>query len=45
MIGKILIWFYIIFIVPPLAIVMAGLIYGGIIEVTKQFKNEVSVSK
>ena len=37
MIGRLIIWFYIIFIVPPLAIIMCGLIYGGIVEVTKYF--------
>lgn len=46
MIAKILIWFYIIFVVPPLAIIMVGLAYGGIVEATKYFQNDKSsVSK
>lgn len=45
MIAKILIWFYIIFVIPPLIIIMASLAYGGIVEISKHFKNEVSVSK
>lgn len=40
MIVKILIWCYIIFVVPPLAIVMAGLAYGGVMETIKLVKNE-----
>lgn len=46
MIAKILIWFYIIFVIPPLAIIMAGLVYGGIVETAKYFQNDKSsVSK
>lgn len=42
MIAKILIWFYVIFVVPPLAITMAGLAYGGIVEAKKYFQNDKS---
>lgn len=35
MIAKILIWFYLIFVVPPLAIIMVGLVYGGVVEISK----------
>lgn len=46
MIFKILIWFYIIFVVPVLVITMAGLAYGGFVEATKYFQNDKSsVSK
>jgi hypothetical protein len=37
MISKILIWFYIIFVVPVVAISAAGVIYGGIVEAIKYF--------
>jgi len=37
---KILIWFYIIFVVPPLVIIMAGLAYGGVVETVKIIKHE-----
>ena len=40
MIAKILIWFYIIFVVPPLAIIMVGLAYGGAVEAIKSIKAE-----
>ena len=42
MIAKIMIWFYIIFVVPPLAVIMAGLAYGGVAETIKLIKNEQS---
>lgn len=42
MIVKILIWFYLIFVVPPLAIVMAGLAYGGVVETVKMIKGTQS---
>lgn len=42
MITKILIWLYIIFVVPPLVIIMGGLAYGGIVEATKYFQNDKS---
>lgn len=42
MIAKILIWLYIIFIVPPLAIIMASLAYGGVVEAVKYFQNDKS---
>jgi len=42
MIAKILIWLYIVFVVPPLAIVMAGLAYGGFVEAVKYFQNDKS---
>ena len=35
MISKILIWFYIICIVPPLAIIIGSLVYGGVVETIK----------
>jgi hypothetical protein len=35
MIAKILIWLYIIFVVPPLAIIMVSLAYGGAVEISK----------
>jgi len=37
---KILIWFYIIFVVPPLAIIITGLAYGGVVEFVKVVKHE-----
>jgi hypothetical protein len=40
MIAKIMIWLYIIFVVPPLAVIMAGLAYGGVVETIKLIKNE-----
>jgi len=42
MIGKILILFYLIFIMPVLVILMAGLTYGGIVETVKYFQNDKS---
>lgn len=39
MIAKILIWLYIIFVVPPLVVIMAGLVYGGIVETVKHFQS------
>ncbi len=40
MIAKILIWLYIVFVVPPLS--MAGLAYGGFVEAVKYFQNDKS---
>jgi len=37
MMGRLIIWFYLIFIVPPLFIIMCGLIYGGFVEAIKYF--------
>ena len=45
MIAKILIWLYMIFVVPPLVIIMISLAYGGVIEISKAIKNESSVSR
>jgi len=46
MITKIFIWLYIIFVVPPLMIIMASLAYGGVVETMKYFQNDKSsVSK
>jgi len=45
MIAKILIWFYIIFVVPPLMIVMAGLVYGGVKETVKYFQTAKPAEK
>lgn len=39
MMTKIFIWFYIIFILPPLLIIMAGLTYGGVTETVKMIKS------
>lgn len=37
MIAKIIIWVYLILVVPPMAILLTGLIYGGVIEIAKSF--------
>ena len=42
MIAKILIWLYIIFVVPPLIIIMGSLAYGGVVETIKIIKAEKS---
>jgi hypothetical protein len=38
MIAKIVIWFYIIFVLPVVIITGAGLLYGGFIEAVKYFQ-------
>lgn len=38
MIGKLILWFYLIFVVPVIVIVMAGLIWGGIQEGKKYYE-------
>ena len=42
MIGKIIALFYLIFVMPVLVIIMAGLTYGGFVETIKYFKNDKS---
>ncbi len=43
MFGKIVILFYIVFVFPVLAITMAGLAYGGVMEFIKWYNKPVSV--
>lgn len=37
MIGRLLILAYMIFVVPPVLLIMCGLIYGGVMEAIKYF--------
>jgi hypothetical protein len=43
MFSKLFILFYIVFIAPVLAITMAGLAYGGVMEFIKWYNKPVSV--
>ncbi len=38
MIGKLILWFYLIFVVPVIVVVLAGLIWGGIQEGKKYYE-------
>jgi len=37
MLGKLFVLFYLIFVVPPMAVIMFGLAYGGAMEFYKAF--------
>lgn len=44
MIGKLIIWFYLIFVVPIITIIMVGLIWGGIQEGIKYYEKTYNES-
>lgn len=43
MITRIIIWIYLIFVLPPVTVIMLSLMYGGVVETVKRLQPQAAI--